>query len=270
MGAYCTHLGAHLGQGKINGELLQCAFHKRAFDIHGRCQGLGKATVSYPLSIENDMIFAWFGHEKPWKMPALLTGSPTHPESKWTIIKSRSLNFNYHSKAMAENSVDVSHFKIYHHFCEAYELPKIIEMDHARFISQYKFMGYPMLKKLRIPHEIEIVSENIGACTLIINNIVKLTKQNFYFKFFYLATPLVKHTTNYTLCMAIMNKTNNLFLLNALKYCYHSFIFSQQLREFTRESKQIWETKSFLAQPDFTSQEIVMKEFHDWYAKFYL
>jgi phenylpropionate dioxygenase-like ring-hydroxylating dioxygenase large terminal subunit len=271
--AYCTHMGAHLGNGKIRGELLECIFHKRCFTTDGQCQGKGKSTHSYPISLHEDMIFAWIGENPPsWELPPLFTGFPLQPQTKWRILKYRRFNFNFHSKGMAENGVDASHFKIYHKFCKTYEPANVMSVTPHCFISQLKFLGYPMLRKLKIPHEIEIISENLGPCTLVVNLTLLLTKKNFYFKFFYISTPLEGENTNYTLAMAILDDPQKKISLlrKAFEYLYFSFIFLWQTREFSKESKEIWELKSFHIQPDFTQQEKAMQMFHDWYSNFYI
>lgn len=271
--AYCTHMGTHLGSSKVRGELIECIFHKRCFTAQGECEGNGKSTRSYPLSLHKDMIFAWIGETPPsWNLPPLFTGFPQQPRTKWRIFKYRRFNFNFHSKGMAENGVDSSHFKIYHNFCKSYEPVNIISVTPHCFISQLKFLGYPMLSKLKIAHEIEFISENYGPCTLVINLTIKLTKENLYFKFFYISTPVEGNNTNYILAMAILDEPHkkNSFLRKIFEYVYFSFIFMCQTREFRRESIEVWETKSFLAQPDFTQQEQAMQIFHDWYSQFYL
>lgn len=273
MDAYCPHMGAHLGQGKIRGELLECIFHKRCFTSAGKCQGNGRLANSYPTCVNKNMIFAWFGTTVPlWDMPDLLAGFPGVPESNWSIFKAQRFNLNFHSKGMAENGVDASHFKAYHHFCKAYELPRILEKTNFRFTAQSKFLGYPLFEKLKIPHEIDIISENIGACTLIINSIVKVPKRYINFKFLYLASPVTADNTDYTLAMAIMDKSNRQFKpwKNIFAYFYYLYAFTSQKGEFIRETKQIWGKKSFLPSPDFSSNESVMKKFHDWYEQFYL
>jgi 3-ketosteroid 9alpha-monooxygenase subunit A len=63
--AYCPHLGAHLGYGKVRGENLECLFHKRQFNHAGVCLGMGKNLRNYTLTVSNNMIFAWFGETQP-------------------------------------------------------------------------------------------------------------------------------------------------------------------------------------------------------------
>ena len=38
--AYCPHMGAHLGAGKINQDLIQCPFHGWCFNAEGRCANI--------------------------------------------------------------------------------------------------------------------------------------------------------------------------------------------------------------------------------------
>src|ERR1044071_9464385 len=35
--AYCPHMGAHLGEGKVEGDGIRCLFHDWKYDAAGRC-----------------------------------------------------------------------------------------------------------------------------------------------------------------------------------------------------------------------------------------
>ncbi|MGB9339412.1 MAG: Rieske 2Fe-2S domain-containing protein [Polyangiales bacterium] len=121
-GAYCPHLGAHLGAGKVEGENLRCSFHGFEFGGDGRCvktaYGKGvprKAKLStWPLREHNGYIFAWYhpeGKQPDWEVPVL-----PGPAEGWTAFSTRTMEVNSHPQETSENSVDIGHFVQVHGF----------------------------------------------------------------------------------------------------------------------------------------------------------
>jgi nitrite reductase/ring-hydroxylating ferredoxin subunit len=120
--AYCPHLGAHLGAGKVQGENLRCAFHGFEFGGDGRCvrTAYGKAVPrkaklgTWPIREHNGYIFAWYhpeGKQPDWEVP-VLPGSA----DGWTTFSTRQLAVKSHPQETSENSVDIGHFVEVHGF----------------------------------------------------------------------------------------------------------------------------------------------------------
>jgi len=120
--AYCPHMGAHLGSGKVQGENLRCAFHGFEFGGDGRCvrTGYGKAVPrkarlgTWPIREHNGYIFAWYhpqGKQPEWEVPVL----PGAAEG-WTSFSTRAMAINSHPQETSENSVDIGHFVEVHGF----------------------------------------------------------------------------------------------------------------------------------------------------------
>jgi nitrite reductase/ring-hydroxylating ferredoxin subunit len=124
-GAYCPHLGAHLGRGKVAGENLQCAFHGFQFDGDGRCvHAYGKSVPrkakldTWAIREHNGFIFAWYhpeGAAPSFEIPVL-----PGPEAGWTAFKTETRAIASHPQETSENSVDVGHFSKLHTFSEAW------------------------------------------------------------------------------------------------------------------------------------------------------
>ena len=120
--AYCPHLGAHLGAGKVQGENLRCAFHGFEFGGDGRCvrTAYGKAVPrkailgTWPIREHNGYIFAWY---HPGREAARLGGSGVaRPADGWTTFSTRQLAVKSHPQETSENSVDIGHFVEVHGF----------------------------------------------------------------------------------------------------------------------------------------------------------
>jgi len=120
--AYCPHLGAHLAQGKVEGDSLRCPFHSWRFEgATGRCLEIPyakrippKADARSWRTIEcNGMVLVWHhdrGAEPDW-MPERIDAldDPAyklHATHEWTIAS--------HPQEIMENGVDFAHFQTLH------------------------------------------------------------------------------------------------------------------------------------------------------------
>jgi phenylpropionate dioxygenase-like ring-hydroxylating dioxygenase large terminal subunit len=270
--AYCPHMGAHLGFGKVHEENLICAFHKRSFNNDGICIGRGKKNKSYPLSQIQHLIFAWFGEDTPsWHMPNFFIGFPNDSSLEWKIFKSKKMNYDFHPKDLLDNTVDALHFKTFHKQCISYKPIEILKFSAYYFISKVVFLGNPNMKMGKKDMELELITESYGPCTLVVNSTVKVLNQKFIFKFLFLCTPLVNDNTDYTLAVCSVVDTKNIPLTRRiLEYIYNYYAFYMQVKEFKKESNIIWKNKTYLATPDLSEKETAMLMYTKWYEKFYI
>ncbi len=120
--AYCPHMGAHLGAGKVRGENLRCAFHGFEYGGDGRCvrTGYGKAVPrkaklhTWAIRETNGYLFAWYhpeGKQPEWEVPVL-----PGPAEGWTKFRTRKIQVKSHPQETSENSVDIGHFVEVHGF----------------------------------------------------------------------------------------------------------------------------------------------------------
>ncbi|HSB97824.1 MAG TPA: Rieske 2Fe-2S domain-containing protein [Spongiibacteraceae bacterium] len=123
--AYCPHLGAHLGDGRIDGESLRCPFHEWAFNPAGACTDVPYAKRippraanagcmrSYPISEKNQVIWAWYHphNEAPFFD---VVEYEEMASADWSKQQRFEWKFNSHPQEISENAVDVAHFKYIH------------------------------------------------------------------------------------------------------------------------------------------------------------
>ena len=124
-GAYCPHLGAHLGKGSVEGDNLKCPFHGFEFGGDGRCvRAYGKSVPrkakldTWPIREHNGFIFAWYhpqGLGPDWEVPVL-----PGPKEGWSTFRTRVHELASHPQETSENSVDVGHFVQLHSFTDAW------------------------------------------------------------------------------------------------------------------------------------------------------
>ncbi|HYB98689.1 MAG TPA: Rieske 2Fe-2S domain-containing protein [Candidatus Limnocylindrales bacterium] len=111
--AYCPHLGAHLGDGRVCGEHLQCPFHHFEYATDGRCAATPSGgappsirLVGLPIRETNGIILAhWHerGEAPAWEPPDL-------DEEEFTGFHFSSRTFRGHPQEVSENSADCGHF----------------------------------------------------------------------------------------------------------------------------------------------------------------
>lgn len=126
MDAYCKHLGAHMGVGgKVHGNLLECPFHAWRYDGEDGVvkdipyakaippQVKRKCTRTWPVTEANGWIWLWY-HPKD---EAPMWDVVHHPEASdpdWTAYEIHEWTVYGSIQNMAENGVDVAHFKYIH------------------------------------------------------------------------------------------------------------------------------------------------------------
>jgi nitrite reductase/ring-hydroxylating ferredoxin subunit len=120
--AHCPHLGAHLGHGgRLEDGCLRCPFHGWRFDASGRCVEIpyakkippGAQLGAWPVREANGFVLAWhhLGAQPPsWEVPL----QPEIDSPEWSEPLRRRWRVRAHNQEMAENAVDVMHFRFLH------------------------------------------------------------------------------------------------------------------------------------------------------------
>lgn len=123
--AHCRHLGAHMGHGgRVVGQLLECPFHAWRYDGEGVVKDIPYAERvppsltrpcerQWPLAEANRMIWFWYhpeGAPPMWEVESFPeTGDPA-----WTDYEIHEWRVYGSLQNMAENAVDVAHFRYVH------------------------------------------------------------------------------------------------------------------------------------------------------------
>ena len=118
--AYCPHMGAHLAEGKVEGNQLRCFFHNWRFDASGQCTDIpclaGKLqrriqTKAWHLEERAGLIWVWLGQGAPsCAVPEApeLAGIPCDYSIGNTFIK------HCHPNVVMVNAIDEQHFHTVH------------------------------------------------------------------------------------------------------------------------------------------------------------
>lgn len=117
MDAYCPHMGAHLAEGRVDGDGLRCFFHDWKFDgagecVHVPCQDRPPqaGVAAWPTVERYGMIWMWTGAEPAHPIPFApeLEGDPC---DAWVT---HAFEKNCHPNVVMINAIDAQHFNSVH------------------------------------------------------------------------------------------------------------------------------------------------------------
>jgi 3-ketosteroid 9alpha-monooxygenase subunit A len=142
-GAYCPHLGAHLGfGGRVEGDRLVCPYHWWEYDGEGRnvripystrCNQKARLTM-YPTAERNGMVWFWYhprGEEPLWELPEL----PECSDPAYTDYMRAEWIVTCPWQELAENGPDFIHLRTVH---GAADVPELEALEYDGFTSRFR------------------------------------------------------------------------------------------------------------------------------------
>lgn len=115
--AYCPHMGAHLAEGKVEGDGIRCFFHNWKYDSCGICVDIPSLGKPLPVCIKtwhtaekHGIIWVWVGEEKPSSLPFV----PELEQADCDYILGTKFLKNCHPNVLLINAIDAHHFNTVH------------------------------------------------------------------------------------------------------------------------------------------------------------
>lgn len=106
LAARCPHMGADLGQGRIQGSNIECAFHRWAFGPDGACkEHARKGTFSYPCMERYGLVWVFNGPVPLFDIPDF---------SGYDYVRMPESTIRAHPHLLAANGLDIAHFESVH------------------------------------------------------------------------------------------------------------------------------------------------------------
>jgi len=177
--AYCPHMGAHLSEGKVEGNQLRCFFHNWCFDRQGACTDIpclngnmqqeimqqGIRTRSWTVAEQSGLIWIWLGAdatgsrspqshpESHPQCPDAIPPIPSPPElagCEYDYSLGNRFAKNCHPNVVMVNAIDEQHFRTVHNLPgEVLTMaPDAISPDHIEFRNQGRVPSRTLIGKL--------------------------------------------------------------------------------------------------------------------------
>ncbi|HYC53603.1 MAG TPA: Rieske 2Fe-2S domain-containing protein [Candidatus Binatia bacterium] len=263
--AYCPHLGAHLGDGRVRGEHLQCPFHHFEYGSDGRCAAVPSGAVppnirlsTLALRETNGLVLAWWhelGEPPSWEPPDL-------DEDDFTPFHFSSRTFRGHPQEISENSADCGHFGPTHGYGNA------TITDGPRVDGHVLYSAYAMERSLdfiglrNAKAELSFRAEVHGLGLSRVR--AKVSKVGIEADLLILPTPLDAATVQLRFG-ARVRKSRAPLVTTLMKAIFIRGYHSDLLRDIP-----IWTRKRFVENPPLTAAEAPIGVYRRYARQFYV
>jgi 3-ketosteroid 9alpha-monooxygenase subunit A len=261
-GAFCPHLGAHLGHGgTVLGCEIRCPFHGWQYDAEGANTAIPyserlnrKARLhTYPTLERNGVVLAWYHPED--REP--LWDVPEEPELNghrdWDLVGTTHYEIDAALQEMAENAVDSAHFRYVHNTAEVPVMEEYTTgFPEAIMRSAQKF---PTPRGV-IEGRIDTHAHGPGISKVLFSGIIDTVN--------YAVTTPIDHER----CIVRFNfAVKSLGDEAATRGVGRAFV--AEVDKQVREDKPIWEHKAHMVRPALIDNDGPFMKFRRWLAQFY-
>lgn len=281
-GAYCPHLGSHMGPtvgGLVRDGCLVCPFHGFTFDTTGRCVAVPHAPAPraaklevYPTREILGMVFAWWGSEgraPQWELPE---SPPTGAE--WGGLRSTTLRFRGHPQETTENSVDVEHLAYTHGYHDV-EITAPLKIEGAYLKSCFDFRYVHRIAGLfRVVAEVSAVTHVHGLGYSFVEIHEKSIGMDA--RLWVLATPVGDTQLELTLATQVREirrpgkfLTGLGFLPVPWRHRLMTPFYLRQEKHFVMQDVIIWEHKRYTVPPRLSRADGPIGKFRLYCRQFY-
>ncbi|MCC5630539.1 aromatic ring-hydroxylating dioxygenase subunit alpha [Nostoc sphaeroides CHAB 2801] len=164
--AYCPHMGAHLAEGKVEGNALRCFFHHWKFDAEGMCIDIpcldtppSLKLQTWPTAEKYGMIWIWTGEIPQQPLPFV----PELEEKECDVAIHSHFLVNCHPNVVMINAIDAQHLNTVH----------------------------------KLPIEINFETQELNENAIIFTNTTPLKNEHFFIKIIRI---FYKNAINYSIC----------------------------------------------------------------------
>jgi nitrite reductase/ring-hydroxylating ferredoxin subunit len=272
-GAYCPHLGAHLGYGgKVHGETLQCPFHGFRFDVDGACSYVPYGTAppaarleTLPLVERNGLLLAFQGDPAAaWEIPAV-------DQAEYGPLRARRWVLRGHPQEVTENSVDLGHFTVVHGY-EGVEVIQPAEVEGAVLRSKYAMTRANAVLGRPVRFVIDVAVRGLGYSTVDVDIVDVGAKA----RLFVLPRALGSRRIELRIAMQLHRHVEPAALSPALRRMpralYRRIISEAVFRGFAADVQQdfrIWNHKRFVRPPALAEGDGPIGLYRRWARQFY-
>jgi phenylpropionate dioxygenase-like ring-hydroxylating dioxygenase large terminal subunit len=133
--AYCPHMGAHLAEGKVEGNAIRCLFHYWKYDADGRCVEIPcrqecsfvPRLATFPVAEHYGLIWIWAGRSAPGRLPFV----PELENCEVDYKLANRFKKRCHPNVMMINAIDAQHFNSVHNLPVNLQLEPTTLSEHT-------------------------------------------------------------------------------------------------------------------------------------------
>jgi phenylpropionate dioxygenase-like ring-hydroxylating dioxygenase large terminal subunit len=133
--AYCPHMGAHLAEGKVEGDSLRCLFHHWKYNPDGRCAEIPCQVFtdfvprirSWPVTEQYGLIWIWAGATPRQPIPFV----PELAGQECAYMLGNSFVKPCHPNVVMINAIDAQHFNSVHRLPVNLNLKPAVENENC-------------------------------------------------------------------------------------------------------------------------------------------
>jgi phenylpropionate dioxygenase-like ring-hydroxylating dioxygenase large terminal subunit len=268
----CPHLGAHLGHGAtVQGESLRCPFHHWQYDTRGVITDIPYASrippkwdgvpclKTYPVCEENGVIWAWY-HPEDAAPDHEVIGLAEIDNADWVEPIRFEWTFDSCPQEIAENGVDVAHFKYIHNM----DAVPLGETTYEQHIRRSKVTGPRTVtdergEQVQIESTVNVVQNGAGQKWVRSSGLVEYLLQ-------VLVTPINEKTVEVRFVYTHQHYEPGSFHAQAME----AAIASTNGQRGLEGDIPIWHNKFHLRNPVLCDGDGPIMRFRKYFAQFYV
>ncbi len=274
----CPHMGAHVGVGgSVVGESIRCPFHAFRFDTKGACVATGYGTKppkaqmkTYPSCERHGVAFVFFDEEG--RPPGF--SIPELDMRGWSKLRSHTFRLKGHPQDTTENSVDIGHLGVVHGYQAVEQLSELVADGPSLNVRYAMTRPLELLgrKAGTVSAEFEIHVHGLGYSFVEVK--VKsggLETRNFVF-----ATPIEEGQLELRIALSLRTIKATPAAHPLLKVLPGRFaeplLIEQAFKAYRHDVEQdfdIWNHKSWVAQPALAQGDGPIARYRRWANQFY-
>ncbi len=260
--AICPHLGGHLGHGgHVENCQIMCPFHGWKFDPCGnnseipysnRTNASAKLRT-YPLVERNGVLMAWyhpFDEEPMWEIPELAEFSDS---GEWSDTTTRLVEIPAAWQEVAENSVDIAHFRFLHNTDDVAEAKSYEADGHMQRVRTVQKFVTPQGV---VEGNIDIDQYGPGFSVIRFSGIVDtiLLGNN---------TPVTANTCEQRFSFRVKRLGDDATTTSV------GDAFVAEISQQITEDLPIWKNKGYIVRPALADTDGPYMQFRKWASQFY-